>query len=142
MVNGKKEGKWVEFVNYEDSITAIDSNSAYFRLVVYKNGKPNGIIREYFYNGEPGNFYGSIYCESTYINGLENGIRSIYHMAGWLRYEIPISNNKENGLEKEYYENGNTRSETKYSYGKVIWVKNYDENGNEIKRRGSGSGKS
>jgi antitoxin component YwqK of YwqJK toxin-antitoxin module len=57
-----------------------------------------------------------------------------YYESGILQWEIPIKNNKENGIEKQYYENGKIKREIIYTNGVEGIVKNFDENGNEIKQ--------
>jgi antitoxin component YwqK of YwqJK toxin-antitoxin module len=53
-VNGKKEGKWVEYFDLKKGveIETKNKNAPIYRLTVYKAGKPNGIVREYYRNGE------------------------------------------------------------------------------------------
>src|ERR1700749_3333052 len=48
-INGLKEGKWIEYVDFQDSVL-LDQNLSpnYYRLIVYKYGKPLGISRAYF----------------------------------------------------------------------------------------------
>ena len=40
-----------------------------------------------------------------------------YYESGILQWEIPIKNNKENGIEKQYYENGKIKREIIYTNG-------------------------
>src|ERR1700677_4798453 len=46
IVNGVKEGKWLEYANSNDSIIA--SKGLYNRVTVYKAGKPFGVVGEYW----------------------------------------------------------------------------------------------
>lgn len=106
-INGKKEGKWCQYsqVFTDCCIGKWDTTwSSFYTLTIYKHDKPIGIEREYIKDGV-------IYREITYdMNGNENGI------------------------EKEYYENGKLGNEALYKDGSVIWYKEFDENGNEIKQ--------
>ncbi len=135
-VNGLKEGKWVEYLGDDDSTNTIDSTATYFRLVIYKSGKYDGIVRDYFNfvgTGADG-VDGDIYCECTYIKGEKNGICRIYNKNHSLRDEIPYTDNYVNGIMKEYFENGGIRNETRYTNGRKRAIKSFDENGNEIKQ--------
>ena len=112
MVNGLKEGKWVEYLGYRyDSnikgwlaslslhVIPKDSNPRYFRLVVYTMGKPLGIERGYYMSGKK-----------------------------W--YEVQYSNGKKNGIKKEYYESGEFESQTPYINGLVVGtIKRYYKSG-------------
>jgi len=62
MVNGKKEGKWVDQLK-EGGDTALPI----YRLAVYKSGKLNGIARYYYANGTE-------YEEEAYTNGTRMGV--------------------------------------------------------------------
>jgi antitoxin component YwqK of YwqJK toxin-antitoxin module len=93
-VNGKKEGKWVE---YYDTIHPNVSPS--YWLVVYKAGNPYGIVR-YFRSS------GKLSGEAPYVNGEINGIEKVYFEDGKVMKEIPYVNGKENGLMKMYNANG------------------------------------
>jgi antitoxin component YwqK of YwqJK toxin-antitoxin module len=125
MVNGLKEGKWVEYFTV-DNIQAKDtSNQIYFRLVVYKSGLQNGIAHEYYPTGE-------LYSKTAYKNGQESGIVKYFYKSGKLEQETHFSNGKENGINKVFYENGKVRSITIYTNGVEGKTTNYFENGSEI----------
>lgn len=125
MVNGLKEGRWIEFKHWHRFNLDSSKNNGY-RLAIYRDGKPIGVQREYLKSGQ-------LLNETIYINGEENRIEKSYYPNGNLRIELPISNGKMNGVQKAYYENGKLRCETIYVNDKEGATKNYDENGNEIK---------
>ena len=178
MVNGLKEGKWLEYVNIvfdgiEDETT--DTNAEYYYLTVYKFGNRYGIRRKYRKNRTleveyPDNdnkrnwvikWYhenGKLKAEQPFTDSGLNGIEKDYYETGELEYEIPYFNNMVKGIFKGYYKNGNIREEVSYpgrgweideaknyyENGKVKSetvfyrsgdkvIKNFDENGNEIK---------
>jgi len=77
---------------------------------------------------------GKLKSESHYTNNINNGIDKIYYESGHVKFETPYANNKVNGIFKEYYESGKLKSETPYIDGNRGEIKQYDENGNEIKQ--------
>jgi antitoxin component YwqK of YwqJK toxin-antitoxin module len=150
MVNGLKEGKWIEYLDEIQNIVKTERNSMYYRLTIYKKGKQNGIVRVYLFNGK-------LFCETTFTSGKRNGIQRQYNDVGllsetsfsddkmngvqkWfynegeLEGEVHYFNNIQNGTEKHYYKNGNLKSETIYTNGVKGISKKFDETGNEIKK--------
>jgi antitoxin component YwqK of YwqJK toxin-antitoxin module len=128
-VNGKKEGKWCEYVkgvllSINESDITNDTNLAFsYRLIVYKGGKRNGIVRQYYMNGK-------LLGEKMYVNGKENGMEKWYYENRMLKSETHYNMDKENGTRKTYYENGSLESETPFTNGKINGVdKEYYENG-------------
>ncbi|HTA28082.1 MAG TPA: toxin-antitoxin system YwqK family antitoxin [Bacteroidia bacterium] len=124
-VNGVKEGKWVTRLNQYHLITN-DTNSAFYRLTVYKAGKPNGIEKE-FYKG------GQLLSATPYRYGKKNGLAKYYYQYfpnGTLEYEIPFKNGKINGVDRWYYESGELERETPYFNGKENGIeKDYYDSG-------------
>ena len=148
-VHGKKEGKWIEYEGIHDDIIEDTNIACGYILTIYRKGKPNGIVREYSKDGILGyyEYYlngkedgicrvysddGSIILEQYYSNGKLNGMAKDYKN-GKLESETPFTMDKANGIKKEYYESGKVKTETTYKNNKIIAIKNYDENGNEIK---------
>jgi antitoxin component YwqK of YwqJK toxin-antitoxin module len=139
MVNGKREGKWIVYEadmpdSVGDGVTYLsthvvpkDSNAEYYSLIIYKNGKPDGIKRRYYMSGK-------LQSECKYIKGKINDTTKMYYESGGLSAIMPIKNDNKNGVEKWYYENGKLKQETTYINGKEGGTKHYDENGNEIKQ--------
>lgn len=125
MVNGAKEGKWVEYDTcYENGDTV--GKLCGYKLTTYKADSPYGIVREY-------DISGILKSEIPMKNGKENGLEKRYYDSGKLMMETLYTNEKRNGLEKEYYENGKLKAQTIYTNGKAGEVKSYDEKGKEIK---------
>jgi antitoxin component YwqK of YwqJK toxin-antitoxin module len=150
-VNGLKEGKWVEYISFNDKL-ATDSNCLCdsYRLTIYVGGKPSGIVRQYNITGELSSivyyargkkkgklkeFYGNgkLSREINYTNDMENGLERRYYENGILRSVFPFTYGGVNGIAKTYYEDGKLKSEITYKNSEPITIKNYDENGNEIK---------
>ncbi len=106
MVNGKKEGKWVEeFKNTGDTTKPI------YRLAVYKSGKLNGIARYYYANGTE-------YEEEAYTNGTRNGVTKEFDSRKHLVKETPYINDTINGVVKDFNADGTLKKETLYYKGK------------------------
>lgn len=121
MVNGVKEGKWVEYVNIHKS----GKNEKYridtggYKLILYKIDKPFGIVRMYQKKGK-------LISETPYSGGKANGIEKEYDEDGKLWHEINYNNDKFNGIWKEFYGNGSLKSETKYQGGQEIITDFYE----------------
>ena len=126
IVNGKKEGKWVEFTDeYGEIVT--DTTWIYYSLIIYKNGKAIGIARQYYSNGK-------LYVESRYRNGELNGIMKSYYENGKLEFEANYINNEPNGTANEYWQSGKLKCKHYFTMGaQNIKATCFDENGNEIK---------
>ncbi|NNM94370.1 MAG: hypothetical protein HKL88_02775 [Bacteroidia bacterium] len=148
VVNGMKEGKWIEYKN-EDWKSTKDTNSSNYELIVYKADKPYGITRGYAKS--------KLFYETPYIDGKANGLQKIFYEDGKVKVVFPCSEGKHNGLAKQYYESGKLEGEVLYTNGtingEVKWyyengklqseitytngvkgaTRNYDTNGNEIK---------
>ena len=151
MVNGKREGKWIEYFSDDYGNTTSDSNNYFsYSLTVYRNGEPIGLERIYYKSGEreevPHNngrgngvvkvFYktGELKFEQPWENNALNGVLKAYYRSGELKCETPFKNGFENGVQKQYYESGKIKSETIYINGVKEGTKNYDENGNETQK--------
>ncbi|MGP8215607.1 MAG: hypothetical protein ACLQQ4_08600 [Bacteroidia bacterium] len=56
VINGKKEGKWLEYIKriQLDNIDVTnDTNLAgHYKLTIYRAGKPFGIMRQYYMSGK------------------------------------------------------------------------------------------
>lgn len=121
LVNGLKEGKWVEYEN-ERGITN-ETSAIFYMLTIYKTGKPFGIVREYFISG-------TLEHETPYKNGKINGIQKWYYQSGKLKEEDTFIKGKENGVLKTYYESGKLESELPFKNGGMIGGgKSYYESG-------------
>lgn len=89
----------------------------------FKNGKENGIEKEYYKNGR-------LKRETPHTDGKANGIEKKYYENGRLKGETPYTDGKLNGVVKEYYETGELLREAPYKNGEHDGVaKIYDKNG-------------
>jgi len=51
--DGKKDGKWIEYLN-EDFTNEVPKDSAkYYRDIFYENGFPKGVVKDYYISGKP-----------------------------------------------------------------------------------------
>lgn len=145
IVNGLKEGKWVEITTIPPPkpYTGRDAGMMHYnnkpvhiyKLIVYHLGIPVGMARLYKngilmsdenyskgkLNGLARNYYpdGAIEMESNYKDSLLNGISRKYY---------DIINNKQNGTDKDL-SHGSLRNEYTYANGKLNGEKEYYENG-------------
>lgn len=121
MVNGVKDGKWIEYEDDNGNFTRKE-NSSLYELAIYKQGKPTGIVRCYSNNG-------TLHSKATYVNGKMDGVYTFY-LSGKVVHEIPYKNGIIDGVAKNYYDNGTLSAETPYTYGKINGTeKVYSENG-------------
>jgi antitoxin component YwqK of YwqJK toxin-antitoxin module/sugar lactone lactonase YvrE len=129
MVNGEKEGKWVEYFEFDNRGVpheTKDTIGAYFyRLTIYSSGKPIGTTREYINGGKY-----LLRDEVTYVGGKKDGLERSYYVDGKLYFEIPYTKGKRNGIQKEHLYYGESRTETPYIDDEKTGVeKQYYENG-------------
>ena len=144
IINGLKEGKWIEYISddgiisydsssIENGIGIVDSNgnivgipSEYY-LIVYKSDKRNGIERDY-------DISGILRSEIPYDNDTINGVVRTFYKSGKLKNEGVWSNDKMNGIQKEYYEDGKLKTEISFAKGVKGTTRNFDKNGAEIRQ--------
>jgi antitoxin component YwqK of YwqJK toxin-antitoxin module len=128
MLNGLKEGKWIEYLTVNDNGTLMaDSSSAsFYRLTIYKAGKPCGVVKEYTIKGV-------LLSETPYSWGKRNGVSKEYcSRNGNLLYE-DIYNNGRHAMTKFYNENGKLQCVTTYYVNKEFKTESFDEKGNAVK---------
>jgi len=144
--NGLQEGKWIEYIDSNGSDTK-KNNAVEYSLTIYRDGKPNGIQRDYyksgklkaeyhFVNGVPNGINkmfsvdGKLMAEYPFSEGKQNGVAKSYYPSGKLMYEAPFVNGSPNGMTKDYYESGALKKETPYTHGMENGTeKEYYENG-------------
>ena len=138
IVNGLKEGRWVEFKSYVGENTS-DTNAPFYYLIPYSHGEPNGVLRicdkegviskSHYNNGvlngveEKYDENGNLICILSYTNGRLNGMFKRYYTNGQLWDETPYANGKKNGVTKEYDADGNLKRDESYSDDKMNGVK-------------------
>ncbi len=90
-----------------------------------KNTPINGIVIEYYENGE-------VLREMHIKDGLENGTEKEYYSNGNLRVVTEIKNGKADGQSKLYNENGKLYMEIDWVNGTATKIQVFDESGNVI----------
>src|ERR1700722_4450990 len=110
IVNGVKEGKWVEYFHIDEDAKT-DTN---YSLTVYKADILYGIARGYW--------NGKLMKETPYVNGKIDGVMKNYDVKGVLVRESHYTGGKKNGIEKGYLGNG-VYIEIPYIDGKINGVK-------------------
>ncbi|HXP50142.1 MAG TPA: hypothetical protein VN922_09325 [Bacteroidia bacterium] len=127
IVNGLKEGKWCEYTEQMSIDKSHDNDTIGYDLKIYKAGKVNGLMREYYMSGK-------IEAEMRFKDGHEYGVYKAYYESGKIEAEAFYNNNFQlDGLYKKYYENGKVKYVITYANGYKKDEKDYDESGNEIK---------
>jgi antitoxin component YwqK of YwqJK toxin-antitoxin module len=125
MVNGVKEGKWVEFTD-DEAETIRDTNASFYNLIVYRHGVPYGPIKVYYKSGE-------LRSLVPIINGNLNGVERKYYKNGKLYEETYWKDGMLNGSSKIYYENGKLEQEAIYVNDSSLSIKYYDTTGVQFK---------
>ncbi len=109
----------------------------------YAHGKRNGLFEEYTEKGikyKSGDYKddfktgiwkifaqndGSLISETTYVNGIKNGITKIYNVANKVSSEGNFKNNEKDGIWKSYNLAGKLIKEIEYKLGREISSKEY-----------------
>jgi len=108
MVNGVKQGKWIEYYDNANHPLTSAKDAIYILLIVYKDGLPYGIVRKY--DGS------QLFATIPYKNGKRNGIMKKYYFYNkGVKSEIPYINDSICGIVRDYYETPyNLKCETPY----------------------------
>lgn len=150
-------GKWIIYFD-DDFRTTEKENAAYYRLITYRDGKPDGsLVREYtsedklvfegkiiginadLYDGICKWYYanGILEQEWTYDQGNAEGMYRSYYENGTLKREGNYKNNKAEGLHKWFGETGILQEEWNYYNGKAQGVSKTYYPGGNLKREGN-----
>lgn len=115
VINGSKEGKWLEYfkVSKKLEVPAQSTDATIFRLTVYKSGKPEGIVREYYKDGK-------IKSETPYKDGDANGVQIEYAENGELVVIDTLINDQGSGVIRIYYENGKVKKEYPFKKDRMM----------------------
>ena len=123
-IDGYKDGLWKEYYG----------NGQLSSEKVYKNSGKEILVKSYYRSGkllsEKKLILVKPFADETSLLSKNEGISKEYHENGQLKSEVNYTNGKQNGLWKSYYENGQLRNEGNYTNGKQngLW-KYYYENG-------------
>lgn len=128
MVNGVKEGKWIEYFGISNGV-AVGTDKKHataYTLTIYKAGAACG-SRQFYMSGK-------LMTETVHTYGKNDYVERFYYESGKVLLEIPYPKDQTNRTETMYYESGKIKRVTIYSpKSQEAITKNYDENGNEIK---------
>lgn len=127
MVDGKKEGEWVVWFDAKWDKTDVMDSVVYYRKIIYKKGKPDGMVNDFFrsgvkqWEGKISEYYptekyeglciwyyesGRIMSKKTFINGTLNGYEEEYYDSGKLKYKFFYEDGKLFNYYELYYEDG------------------------------------
>lgn len=99
--------------NYTGILRDTGANGKWIKETPYKNGKVNGIVKEYS--------YGKLMQETSYSNNQRDGIEKRYFWGDSIvSYETNYTNGKKNGFYKDYYPSGKLRAEAYFIDGEVV----------------------
>ncbi len=101
MIGKNREGKWTYYFSDGTKIFSEEN---------YINGKLNGILKNYYANG-------NLTEETFYKNGQKNGLSKIYTEKGILIEEVLYENGKLNGAAKYFDLKGNLKEKGMYKDG-------------------------
>lgn len=112
MENGLKEGKWVQYFKMEKGVEVEtkSKHAPFYRLTVYKAGKPEGIMRDYYKGGK-------LFIESTYKNG-DRVERKMYNDDGDLMLADSMTDGEDCGVIKVYFKSGKLKIECPFKSDK------------------------
>ena len=83
----------------------VNSNGILLIESVIKNGKKNGLHKEWYENGQ-------IIVETNFKNGKEYGLYKMWYDNGQIMFEWNYKNGVQNGVSKHWDEDGRLLSET------------------------------
>ena len=89
----------------------------------YQNGVRNGWTRNIDANG-------NITSEGTYVNNKMEGEFRAYYPDGKIFMKAFYKNGLLDGISSLYFLNGKVQKETKYERNKIIFIREYDKDGN------------
>jgi len=112
--NGKKDGVDIGF--RRDGTKTFE--------IYYKDGKQSGLETYYDSNGK-------IFSECNWINGKRWSLQ-ILSQWHFIRRRIIIANDMQEGISRDFYENGEVKYIDTFKKGKKLNRKMYDENGKQI----------
>ena len=103
--------------------TEILKGHALFSETPFKNGKAEGIERQYSPSGR-------LIGETPFKNGKGEGIARRYHESGRLFIEVLLKDGKAEGIERHYDKSGRLSAEIPYKNGKKEGIeRHYNESG-------------
>lgn len=114
MSDGKRQGKWTILVDKDWNEIPTKSGAAYYRIIDYKDGKPQGVSRDYTISGQL-QWEGQLISDTPDVN---DGLCIWYEPDGNKSKEITYRNGVMDG-KAVYYMAGKKYSEGTYSQDKL-----------------------
>lgn len=106
---GKKQGRWI--IKAEKNNPAGFAEGAVMEEVFYKDGKKEGMRKQYHYTGK-------LKSEVPYKDNRPSGYCKFYYSDGVIAEEGNWNYGGWDGKYKNYYEGGSVENDFSYSYGK------------------------
>lgn len=125
MKNGQPDGYWKSY--YETGLVKSEGNRKDFKLdSTWKFYNPKGeLVLEITYfegkrNGSKTSWLDHETIIENYINDVKEGVTVYYHKDGWKKQEIPFVKGLEQGIAKEFNEEGDIITITEYKKGFIV----------------------
>lgn len=98
------------------------------KSIPFVSGKVHGMVKIYYPEGK-------VWRVIPYEQGKQHGTMRIYHERGWLMTEREYVNGVQHGASREFYESGEVKSVATFDKGKMVSMKQYDEEGKLVRER-------
>ena len=125
MKDGQPDGYWKSY--YETGTLKSEGNRQNFKLdSIWKFYNPDGkLVLEITYlkgkrNGYKTSWLDRETIKEHYLSDIKEGFTAYYHPDGWKKLEIPFVKGLEQGIGKEYNENGEIITITEYKKGFIV----------------------
>ena len=115
-LDGTRQGKWLYFFDKTWQETSNRREAYFYRIVTYKDGKPQGFVKDYYISGELQMEALLIEEEPTYHQGESRW----YYQNGQIKSDAYFKDNQYHGRVTHYYEDGQLKAQTDYSRGKKM----------------------
>jgi CHAT domain-containing protein/antitoxin component YwqK of YwqJK toxin-antitoxin module len=124
---GRRQGKWCITFNANWNVTTNKDSTTYYRLLNYKDDKPQGLTSDYYFSGQK-QFTARLVADRP--KEIVEGKANWFHENGTLALEVNFVNGLKEGVEHGYYADGKKYSESFYKSGVVQEkITYYDEVG-------------
>lgn len=103
----------------ENWVRCKQKDASFYRLLTYKSdNKPDGIVKDYYMNGQLQSEFTAVYLDyDDEGKNFHEDEATWYHKNGKIEQKRYYMNNKINGLNTFYYDNGQISSEANYNLG-------------------------
>jgi len=130
--DSKREGQWTVLFGKDWQLTNDSVQVSYYRIVSYKNGKPEGRVNDYYRSGKK-QWEGFLLSENP---DVLDGSSIFYNENGNKEEEGTYASGNPVGKWTSFYDNGRKKEEGNYANGKKDGVWTYwSRDGFEVKRQ-------